>query len=297
MKPTTHLVAMLLAVVISSPASAAEGPTTPGSLPPIHVNHPALKKLNWQLAAQASTFADMTTFDMIDLLHSLDFHHIELAPGQVLSNDRKDAKINQDMAAADVDALLAKLKSVKMDIVSYGPVPATDVQTLLAFAKRLKLKTVVVEDPPADAMETLDHTVSDAGLNVAVYVHRDWGSNSSLNVEEVLKLVDGRSPRVGLCVDVASWRRVPIVPPRSAAESIKRFGSRVIEVHLSDVGEPTMEAPIGAGNADVSAVVRQLKEQGFKGICSVKYNSGSGDARTADFIKSVNAFSEMLDAK
>jgi sugar phosphate isomerase/epimerase len=297
MKPAMRLLPLLFALVVSSSTFAAEGPTTHGSLPPIHVNHPALKKLNWQLAAQASTFADMTTFDMIDLLHSLDFHHIELAPGQMLSSDRGGMKISHDMPAADVDALLAKLKSVKMDIVSYGPVPASDVQKLLAFGKRLKLKTVVVEDPSADAMETLDHAASDANLNVAVYVHRDWGSNSSLNVQDVLKLVDGRSSHVGLCVDVASWRRVPVVPPESAAESIKRFSSRVIEVHLSDVGEPTNEALIGAGGADVSAVVRQLKDQGFKGICTVKYNSGSGDERTANFIQSVNAFSEMLDAK
>jgi sugar phosphate isomerase/epimerase len=261
------------------------------------VNHPALKKLNWQLAAQASTFADMTTFDMIDLLHSLDFHHIELAPGQALSSDRSDVKVSQDMASEDVDALLAKLKSVKMDIVSYGPAPASDVPKLLAFGKKLKLKTIVVDGQAADAMESLDHTASELNLNVAVYVHRDWGSNSSLNVEDILKLVDARSPRIGLCVDIASWRRVPVVPPGSAAESIKRFASRVIEVHLSDVGEPLTEVPIGAGTADVSAVIRQLKEQGFKGICTVKCTAGNGDDRTANFIKSVNAFSEMLDAK
>src|SRR3954466_13029667 len=85
--------------------------------PKTHVDHPGLVKLHWQQAAKASTFREMTTFEMIDLLHAMDFHHIELVPGQALSPDKLDVKISADMGAADVDALMAKLKSVKMDIV------------------------------------------------------------------------------------------------------------------------------------------------------------------------------------
>src|SRR4051794_27490492 len=90
--------------------------------PEVHVDHPGLVKLHWQQAARSSTFHGMTTFEMIDLLKSMDFHHIELVPGQALSPDKKDVKISQDMSAEDVDALMAKLKSVKLDIVSFGPV-------------------------------------------------------------------------------------------------------------------------------------------------------------------------------
>src|SRR3954469_1375847 len=86
--------------------------------PQTHVDHPGLVKLHWQQAAKASTFKEMTTFEMIDLLHEMDFHHIELVPGQSLSPDKRDVKTGPDMSAADVDALMAKLKSVRMDIVS-----------------------------------------------------------------------------------------------------------------------------------------------------------------------------------
>src|SRR5437764_11015077 len=88
--------------------------------PQTHVDHPGLVKLHWQQAAKASTFREMTTFEMIDLLHEMDFHHIELVPGQALSPEKKEVKISPEMGSDDVDALLAKLKSVKMDIVSFG---------------------------------------------------------------------------------------------------------------------------------------------------------------------------------
>src|SRR4051794_31509066 len=113
--PTALIQRVAVMCMLVSPMIAAAA----DEHPPIHVNHPALKKLGWQMAAEAATFRGHSTFEMIELLHSLDCHHIELAPGQPLSADRPGVIVGHDMAAADVDALLAKLNSVKMDIVSY----------------------------------------------------------------------------------------------------------------------------------------------------------------------------------
>ena len=105
--------------LLAWPALAEKLPLL-AAAPQTHVDHPGLVKLHWQQAAKASTFREMTTFEMIDLLHEMDFHHIELVPGQSLSPERKDVKISPEMSPADVEALLAKLKAVKMDIVSFG---------------------------------------------------------------------------------------------------------------------------------------------------------------------------------
>jgi hypothetical protein len=50
-----------------------------------HIDHPGLKKLSWQLLCQASTFHEFTVTEMLDVLHTNGFHHIELSPGQSLS--------------------------------------------------------------------------------------------------------------------------------------------------------------------------------------------------------------------
>src|SRR5213080_818767 len=117
--------------------------------PVTHVDHPGLVKLHWQQAAKASTFREMTTFEMIDLLHEMDFHHIELVPGQSLSLEKKDVKISPEMSPDDVEALLAKLKAVKMDIVSFGIADfgntPDSAKKVFDFGKKLKLKTIVTD--------------------------------------------------------------------------------------------------------------------------------------------------------
>src|SRR4051794_11280030 len=104
-----------LAWIVLLPLVAADVPKTT-------VDHKGLVKLGWQQACQASTFKQMPLFEMMELLHEMDFHHIELAPGQPLAADRSDVKVSHEMSAADVDSILAKLKAVHLDIVSYGPI-------------------------------------------------------------------------------------------------------------------------------------------------------------------------------
>src|SRR5206468_1438061 len=106
--------------------------------PITHVDHAGLKKLGWQLACQMSTFQDRTVFETLDFLHAQGFHHVELSPGQVLSSEKKDVKIGPEMSQAAIDSLMAKLKEVHLDIVSYGPVSTADLRPAMEFAKKLK---------------------------------------------------------------------------------------------------------------------------------------------------------------
>src|SRR3954453_19402320 len=139
--------------------------------PATHVDHPGLKKLGWQQAARASTFREMTTFEMIDLLHEMDFHHIELAPGQALSPEKKEVKISPEMPAEDLDALMAKLKAVKMDIVSFGVADfgntPDSAKKVFEFGKKLKLKTIVTDTSP-ETLEILDKLATEYQINVAL---------------------------------------------------------------------------------------------------------------------------------
>src|SRR4051794_32648595 len=139
--------------------------------PKTHVDHPGLQKLHWQQAARASTFREMTVFDMIDLLHEMDVHHIQLSPGQILSAEKKDVKIDPAMAQADIDALLAKLKPLHMDIVSYGIAEFghsdDEARKIFEFGKKIKLKTLVTDAPP-DLIPMLDKLAMEYQINVAL---------------------------------------------------------------------------------------------------------------------------------
>ena len=66
-------------------------------------------KLGWQLAAVGTPFNDRGILDMVDLLHSLNIHHIQLSGQQA-----------QRLDASGIDALLAanKRKGALTDMVT-----------------------------------------------------------------------------------------------------------------------------------------------------------------------------------
>ncbi len=119
---------------------------------PIHIDHPGLKKLSWQLLCQASTFHEVTVTEMLDVLHTNGFHHIELSPGQSLSPDHKDIRTGPDMAPASLEILNARLKDVHLDIVSYGVTDfghnEADARKVFEFAKGLKVKNIISTPSP-----------------------------------------------------------------------------------------------------------------------------------------------------
>jgi sugar phosphate isomerase/epimerase len=254
--------AFLIAVAMYWRANADEATTRPVA----HVNHAGLVKLGWQLAGETSTFHDRSDLETIDLFHSLGFHHLELSLGLTME---------------DVDPLLAKLKSVHMDIVSYGVVDASgtesDLRKLFDLAKKLKMKNIVV-DPADDSLDMLDKLASEYRINVAIVNLPKPGNH--WNPDDELHLLAGRSGRIGLCADVAAWTKSGLSP----SECIHKLAGHIVEIRLNDIEEHEAE----------SAALSELKAQGFKGICALGSATGSGNELVDRFTISVNTFSDIV---
>jgi sugar phosphate isomerase/epimerase len=272
----------IAAVYSPWPATAQETPS-----PAIHVAHAGLQKLKWQLACRGSTFHGLSTFEMIDLLHSMNFHHIEISPGQVLSTDHSDVKIGDEMTADQTTILSAKLKTVGMDIVSYGvsavPSNQADTQKLFEFGKRLKVKNIVMGDPSADSLPMLDALAGQFGINVAIV--------TMSTPDAIANKLQGRSARLGICAEPAEWRHAGI-DPVAALQSLR---GRVIEIHLQDFNAQAKETPLGGGTANLAPFLEQCKSENFRGICCISYESGSGPELQANFVKSVNWLSDRVN--
>jgi sugar phosphate isomerase/epimerase len=256
----------LLAAVVSPAARGDDSATT---RPAIYVDHAGLSKLGWQLACIGSTFQDRSVFDMIDLLHSMNFHHIELSAGQIDPTD-----------VAASDALVAKLKSVHMDIVSIGIVDPgkTESEARIVFdlGKRLKIKTIVA-DPADETLEMLDKLANEYRINVAIVNLAKPGNH--WDPDALRGLLAGRSARVGVCADVAAWRASGISP----AEAAKTLAGHILEVRL--------------GNFDDSRpadVLGELKADKFRGICAVGCPDKPADDLIDRFTGSINAFSKIV---
>ncbi len=280
----------LFASLVGIEISRAQDVTANGPVA-AHVDHAGLGKLGWQLACQTQTFHDMTFFDMIDLLHAQAFHHVELAPGQLLSPERKDVKVGADMAADDLAAISGKLKSVKMGIVGYGVVRLNDTEAdarkVFEVAKKLKAKNIVV-DPSSDSMALLDKLATEYNIKVAI-VNGKKGS-AYADPDALLNLLAPRSDHVGTCVVLGDYAASGF----NALDAVKKLGKRVIELRLTDVDEHGNQVPLGTGVVHADRVLEYLKQQNFKGIFVVEYDSDNGPETANNFFLSVNYFSEIV---
>lgn len=271
-----------LTLTLSCTAYAVdEGGTTP---PVIHIDHAGLKKLSWQLLCQASTFHELTVTEMLDVLHTNGFHHIELSPGQLLSPDHKDVKIGPDMAPASLEILNARLKDAHLDIVSYGVAEfghsEGDARKVCEFAKGLKVKNIV-STPSPDSLEMLDKLANEYQINVAIL--NQPGLPPYTDGNALFQAVHERSTRIGVCADVIAWRNAGQDP----VDGVRKLKGRIFEVHLKDSSSPQ-------DTAAVSDVLKELAQQKFKGAFCVQTTKGRGPELLENLATVVNSLSDEV---
>ena len=89
------------------------------------------------------------------------------------------------------------------------------------------------------------------------------GKSRYWHPQEILKVCDGRSPRLGACADLGHWQRSGIKP----VEGVRLLGSRLLSFNFKDLNELTPEGhdvPWGTGQGEVAAVLREVQRLGLK---------------------------------
>jgi sugar phosphate isomerase/epimerase len=271
-----------LALTLSCTAYAADdGGTTP---PAIHIDHAGLKKLSWQLLCQASTFHELTVTEMLDVLHTNGFHHIELSPGQSLSPDHRGVRISPDMTPSDLEILNARLKDVHLDIVSYGVAEfghgEADARKVFEFAKSLKVKNII-GTPSPDSLEMLDKLANEYRINIAIL--NQPGSPPYADGDALFQAIHERSTRIGICADVIAWRSAGQDP----VDCVRKLKGRIFEVHLKDSSNLQETAA-------VADVLKELAQQKFKGTFCVQTAPGSGQELLKNLASVVSSFSDIV---
>jgi sugar phosphate isomerase/epimerase len=280
--------ALLLSIVMSLTARGAEPPAAPAAKPVI--DQAALDKLGWHLASQAYTFRKITLLETLDTLNALGVRYIEIYPGQKFSPEKKDVKFNHDAPPEMVEEFLAKCKATNITPVNYGVVglPNDEAQSrkVFDFAKKLGLQTIVSE-PRADAIELIDKLANEYQINVAIHNHPQ--PSLYWNPDAVLKVCEGRSPRIGACADVGHWARSGLVP----AECLKKLEGKIISFHLKDIDDKKEDVVWGSGKCDFPALLAETKRQGIHPVMAIEYESSEG----AELVANVSKCIEYLNTQ
>jgi len=224
-------------------------------------------RLGWSLTLQSSTFRTLPFLDMADLCAEMHIRFIEGWPGQPVSEDYPDLKLDLNNAEAQ-KLVQEKLQIHRILFPAYGPVevPAQEdaARRLLENCKKLGALVIVTESTPA---EMHDKLCQETGLYIAIH-----NSPDSWPPEKVLEACKGRSRWIGACADTGSWARRGLDP----VETLRKLKGRIVSLHLKDLTEDRKDAPWGAGKSDVKAQLMELKAQGFKGYISIELEGPPG---------------------
>lgn len=254
---------------------------------------PAAEAMGWDLGCQAYSFNRFTFQDAVDKNASLGLHVIEAYPGQKLSESTGDATLHHTMSEEHKKLTLDYLKEKNVKLVNYGvvglPNDEAECRKVFDFAKAMGIETIVSEPEP-DAFDLLDKLTEEYGINVAIHNHPE--PSRYYAPEMVLKAVEGHSKRIGACADTGHWMRSGINP----LDALKMLEGRIISFHFKDLNkygrDGEHDVPWGQGEANVKALMEEIKRQGFQGVFSIEYEH-NWDNSVPDIAQCVEYFNQV----
>lgn len=277
------LVASALLAVGAATATRAQEATT-------KLNHRAMEKLGWKLTCQAYTFREMSAFEALDVMKSLDVRYVQFYPGQRFSREKPDQKLDHNMSPELIKELKAKLKQVNVKPVCYGVVgfgnDETSARKVFSWAKEMGISNIVTEAPESQ-MEMLDRLANEYKINIAIHDHPK--PSHYWHPDTVLKAAEGRSKRIGFCADTGHWFRSGLVP----VEALKKAEGRLHDMHFKDLNEAKHDVPWGTGLCNARGLLEEVKRQGARPTISIEYEHGSGAELIANVRKCVEWFSQQ----
>ncbi len=281
---------LLLAGLVMGGCAATGGPGAAG----------AGKTPEWRLAVMAYTFNRVTFFEAVDKTKGLGAKYIEGFSWHRIRPDVPNVQLNNSAPAEALDEVRQKLNDSGVKLVAYysGDLGKNEADTrkTFDFARKMGIESIVCEPPP-ESMDLLDRLTVEYGVNVAIHNHprdpkhpdyRNW------DPDEVVRLVKGRNPRIGMCADTGHWLRSDLDP----VACLRKYEGRLLTLHLKDTDKkgPTAHDVIwGTGVGDVKAVMAELLRQKWSGLISIEYEHNM-ENNVADVAACMKYFGEVEKA-
>ncbi|MBN2507369.1 MAG: sugar phosphate isomerase/epimerase [Verrucomicrobia bacterium] len=227
------------------------------------------------IGCQAYTFNQFSAFEAIEKTAKAGGKVIEFYPGQKLSPQEPNLKVDHNASADVIAKLKAKLAQHNLRAVNYGVVGISrneaEARKVFEFARTMGMRAVTTES--ADAINTLEKLAREYDIAVGFHNHPGRMSNPGYKIWNplyVAGLLEGRDARLGAAADTGHWLRSNLNP----LECLRILKGRIVSSHLKDLnrmGEGAHDVPYGKGVANVKAILDELKAQGFQGNISIEY--------------------------
>ena len=131
---------------------------------------------------------------------------------------------------------------------------------IFEFGRKIGIETFMSEPKP-ESLDMIEKFCDKYDINVAIHNHGPEQSPVYWRPEGVLKVCQGRSPRIGACGDVGYWMRAGLDP----IEAVKKLGKRLITIQMHDLhakGPDAHDVPWGTGVGRTEALIAQIHRLG-----------------------------------
>lgn len=227
------------------------------------------------IGCQAYTFNRFTAFEAIEKTALAGGGVIEFYPGQTLSKENPDLKVDHNAGPEVIEKLKAKLAQHKLKAVNYGVVgiakDEAEARKVFEFAKAMGMRAVTTES--VEALDTIEKMVKEYDIMVGIHNHPKRANDPNYKVWDpnyVLSVTKDRDRRIGSAADTGHWVRSGLKP----VECLRILKGRIVSSHLKDLdrmGEGAHDVPYGTGVANIPGVLDELKSQHFKGNIAIEY--------------------------
>ena len=226
------------------------------------------------IGCQAYTFNRFTAFEAIEKTAQAGGKVIEFFPGQKLSKEDANLKVDHNAPDEVITKLQQKLAEHKIKAVNYGvvgiPKDEAGARKVFEFAKKLGLRAVTTES--TDAIDTIEKLVKEYDICVAFHDHPRQQKNPNYRMWDpyyILEVCKDRDARIGACADTGHWQTSGLNP----LWCVRTLKGRIISSHLKDKEDfgQSHDVPYGTGVGEIGKVLDELKKQGFHGNISIEY--------------------------
>jgi sugar phosphate isomerase/epimerase len=166
-----------------------------------------------------------------------------------------------------------------------------ELKAMFEYAKTSSIPMMVCA-PTHATLDAVEKLVQEYDIRIAIHNHGPEDEHFP-TPQSALDALEGRDPRMGLCVDVGHTTRTGA----DIVESIRKAGPRLFDVHIKDLSnlmDKDSQVIVGEGAMPIVSIFKQLRAMNYQGGVMLEYEIDDEDPLKG-MIKSVAYMRGVLD--
>jgi inosose dehydratase len=208
----------------------------------------------------------------------------------------KDVHLPLTSTPAECAAAARKIKDAGLVLMGGGVIylknNANEVRKIFEYARNAGMP-IIVCSPDPDALDLVEEMTRQYDLRIAIHNHGPTDKKYPSPLD-VLKMVEHRDSRMGICMDVGHTVRIGEDP----VQVISQCATRLYDFHIKDVTQANAKGrdiEVGQGVIDIVGVLKALVAMKFSGHVGLEYEANP-DAPMPGIIESVAYMRGVLAA-